>query len=102
MRWKPDIKQIMTGTEHKTIQDAIAADIVSAIPVIGAVSDFLRILDSDTRPQKALQSIDFITEPIPLITPTNTILYLDRNKLLPIPIEDIDKLFRKFSAKRKP
>lgn len=84
----------MTGTEHKTLQDAIAADLVSAIPVIGGISDFIRVLESETRPQKALQALDFVTEPIPLITPTNTILYLDRNKMLPIPLETIDKIFR--------
>lgn len=105
MKWKPDIKQIMTGTEHKTIHDAIAADIVSAIPVLGPVSDFFRLIDADTRPRKALQSLDFATSALPmsdLFTPTNTLIFLDKRNMLPIPLETIDKLFKKFSAKRNP
>lgn len=103
MRWKPDFKQIMTGTEHNTIQDAIAADVVSAIPALGTVSDFFRLIDADTRPRKALQSLDLITSALPfsdLFTPTNTLIFLDKKNMLPIPLETVDKLFKTFSAKR--
>lgn len=64
-----------------SIEDAIAADLVSSVPVIGAITDFFRLLDSKSRPKKALQAIDMLTSPLPLfdfVTPTNTLLYLDK------------------------
>lgn len=94
MSWKPDTEQILIGTEHKTLEDAVAADLVSAIPIVGAISDFIRLLDADTRPRKALQAIDLISEPIPvlnIVTPTNTLIYLDKKGLLPMKLEEIEK-----------
>ncbi len=104
MRWKPDASQIIAGTEHKTLEDAIAADLFSAVPILGAVTDFLRVLDSDTRPQKALQVVDMLTEPIPIfnvVTPTNTLLFLDKKGFLPVPLEELDKPLRKLTSKRR-
>ncbi len=98
------VKNILAGNNFDSLEDAIAADLVSAIPIIGAVSDFFRVLDSDTRPQKALQAIDLITEPVPIldiVTPTNTFLYLNSKGLLPVPLEKIDDLFKPFSSKRE-
>ncbi len=97
------IKNILAGTKFDSIEDAIAADLASAVPIFGAVSDFLRVLDSDTKPQKALQILDFATEPVPilsLITPTNTLLYLDSKGLLPVKLNEAEKFFDKFSPKR--
>lgn len=98
------LNEIFAGTNHERIEDAIAADLVSAIPVIGAFTDFLRVLDSETRPQKALQMIDTLTEPVPIlniVTPTNTVLYLNEKGMLPVNLERIDSLFKKFSSKNK-
>lgn len=91
------LKNILTGTDFDRIEDAIAADLVSAIPIIGAASDFMRLLDSESRPQKALQAIDLITSPLPIVdvfTPTNTLLYLDKRGLLPVKIERIEEIMK--------
>lgn len=96
------IKQIISGTEHETLEDAIAADLVSAIPLFGAASDFMRLLDSETRPQKALQAIDMLTEPVPIfnaLTPTNTLLYLDKRGVLPVKLDNIDSIFSMLKKK---
>ena len=90
-------KNILIGTEHNTIEDAIAADLVSALPIVGAMTDFFRLLDSESRPQKALQALDMIAEPVPiinLITPTNTLVYLDKRGLLPFKLEKIDEIIK--------
>ena len=90
-------KKILVGTEHNTIEDAIAADLTSAVPIIGGITDFFRLLDSESRPKKALQAIDMLSNPLPfsdLVTPTNTLLYLDKKGLLPVKLEKIDELFK--------
>lgn len=90
-------KKIMVGTDFNTIEDAIAADITSAIPVIGGITDFLRLLDSESRPQKALQALDMLTSPLPfsdVVTPTNTLIYLNKRGLLPFELERIDEILR--------
>ncbi len=90
-------KNILIGTEHDTIEDAIAADLTSAIPIIGGITDFLRLIDSESRPKKVLQALDMITSPLPLsdvFTPTNTLLYLDKKGLLPFELEKIDEIMR--------
>lgn len=87
----------MVGTEFDSIEDAIAADLVSSVPVIGAITDFFRLLDSESRPKKALQAIDMLTSPLPLfdfVTPTNTLLYLDKRGLLPVKLEKIDDMMK--------
>ena len=92
---KEKLKKIFTGTEHESIEDAIAADLVSAVPIVGALSDFFRLIDSESRPQKALQALDLITSPIPVVdafTPTNTLIYLDKRGLLPMKLDKIDKI----------
>jgi len=99
-----DFKKLMSGTDFDTIEDAMAADLVSAIPLIGTISDFSRLLDSETRPQKALQALDMITSPIPLfdlVTPTNTIIYLNKKGLLPVELEKIDNIFKNLLNKRR-
>lgn len=92
------IKNIVVGTKFDRIEDALAADIVSGIPVIGAVSDFFRLLDSESRPQKALQALDMIASPLPVIdifTPTNTLIYLDEKGFLPVKLDKIEELSEK-------
>lgn len=91
------IKQILTGTEHDSIDDAIAADLISAFPIIGGITDFFRLLDSESRPQKALQAIDLITSPLPfvdIITPTNTLIYLDKKGFLPFKLDKMDEMIK--------
>lgn len=91
------VNKILTGTEFDRIEDAIAADLVSSLPIVGAVSDFMRLIDSESRPQKALQALDMIAEPVPiinLVTPTNTLLYLDKKGVLPVRLEKIDSIMK--------
>ena len=90
-------KKILIGTDFDSIEDAIAADLTSAVPIIGSITDFLRLLDSESRPQKALQALDMITSPLPfsdIVTPTNTLIYLNKRGLLPFELERIDKIMR--------
>lgn len=90
-------KKVMVGTDFDSIEDAIAADLVSALPIVGAVTDFFRLLDSESRPQKALQAIDMITSPLPFVdfvTPTNTLLYLDKRGFLPMKLEKIEDMMK--------
>ena len=87
----------MVGTDFDSIEDALAADITSAVPIIGGITDFLRLLDSESRPQKALQVLDMITSPLPfsdIFTPTNTLIYLNKKGLLPFELERIDQMMR--------
>ena len=104
MRWKPDVEQIMRGVEHTTLEDAIAADLVSGLPFIGAITDFLRLVDSGTKPRRALQALDLITSPIPVLdqlTFTNTILYLDKKGMLPVELDKINSLTEKLIPMRR-
>lgn len=97
-KWKPDIEQIMRGVEHETLEDAIAADLVSGIPFVGAVTDFLRLIDSGTKPRRVLQSVDLLSSPLPfsdVFTPTNTIAYLDKNGILPFKLDELNTLTEK-------
>lgn len=98
-------RNILVGTKHDSIEDAIAADLVSALPIIGAVTDFFRLLDSESRPKKALQAIDMLTSPIPfvdLITPTNTLFYLDGKGMLPFELKKIDDMMKFGKIPTKP
>lgn len=90
-------RNIISGSNHEKIEDAIAADLVSALPIIGSISDFLRLIDSESRPQKVLQALDLITSPIPVadvFTPTNTLLYLNKKGALPFDLEKLDKIMK--------
>ena len=91
------LKKVLVGTDFDSIEDAIAADLTSAVPIIGGITDFLRLLDSESRPQKALQVLDMITSPLPfsdVFTPTNTLIYLNKKGLLPFELERIDQMMR--------
>lgn len=95
---KQKLNNILVGTDFDSIEDAIAADLVSAVPLIGGVSDFLRLLDSESRPQKALQAFDMLTSPLPfadIATPTNTLVFLDKRGMLPVKLDKIDSLLKK-------
>ncbi len=104
MKWKPDVEQIMRGVEHETIEDAIAADLVSGLPFIGAFTDFLRLIDSGTKPRRALQALDLVTSPVPILdqlTFTNTLLYLDKKGMLPVELDKINLFTEKLLPMRR-
>lgn len=73
-----DIDRVLFSSDHNSLNEAIIADLVSAIPIVGAVGDFFRSVNANTERKRVLQILDLITEPLPLITPTNTLLYLDK------------------------
>lgn len=104
MRWKPDVEQIVRGVEHATLEDAIAADLVSGLPIVGAFTDFLRLVDSGTKPRRALQALDLITSPIPILdqlTFTNTIIYLDKKGMLPVELDKLNLFTEKLLPMRR-
>jgi hypothetical protein len=93
------LNEILIGIEHETLEDAIAADIISAVPVLGGLSDFFRLMETEKRPRKLLQAVDLITSPLPgsdLLTPTNTLIFLDKKGMLPVELSKISGLFDKF------
>ena len=71
-----DISRVLFSSDHNSLNEAILADLVSALPVVGEIGDFFRAVDSRTERQRVLQIFDLISGPLP--TPTNTILYLDK------------------------
>lgn len=76
-----DINRVLFSSDHASFEEAVAADIVSALPIIGGVSDFFRAADADTQRKRVLQILDLLAEPLPIInvlTPTNMLLYLDK------------------------
>lgn len=97
------IDNIVSGTKHDSLEEAIAADIVSSLPVAGIISDFVRVTNSKTRPRRTLQTFDLISSPIPimdLFTPTNSLIYLNDNGKLPIKLEEIDEFINSIKSPR--
>lgn len=76
-----DINRVLFGSDFETVEEAIAADLLSGIPVLGGIGDFFRVTNADTKRKRALQMLDAISGSIPVIgqlTFTNTLLYLDK------------------------
>ena len=87
------LKRIALTTEHEDILEAILADLGDALPIVGDIGNLFKSMDAvkkDKTMAIVLQSIDFVGGLIPvvgdifdLITPTNTILFLEKDlKLL--------------------
>ncbi len=76
-----DIDRVLFSSDQASFNEAVLADLVSALPVVGPITDFVRAINADTRRKRALQVLDLIAEPLPIInilTPTNMLLYLDK------------------------
>lgn len=71
-----DIERVLFSSDHNSLNEAILADLVSALPVVGEIGDFFRAVEANTQRKRVLQIFDLISGPLP--TPTNTILYLDK------------------------
>lgn len=86
-----DINRVLFASDFANIREAIAADIVSGIPIIGEITDFLRVTNADTKRKRSLQFLDALTDPIPIlgqITFTNTLLHLDKEGKIDLKVVD--------------
>lgn len=81
-----DFNRVLFGNDFSDIHEAILADIVSSIPIIGELTDIVRVSNADTRRKRTLQTLDTITGPLP--TPTNTLLFLDKQGTINLGIVD--------------
>lgn len=85
-----DIERVLFSSDHNSLHEAILADIVSALPVVGEIGDFFRAVEAKSERKRVLQIFDLISGPLP--TPTNTILFLDKTGKIDLRfIEDIIK-----------
>ena len=98
-------KRIAFGYDHKDIIEAITADILDVVPIVGDVSNTIRVRNMakaqpDT-PAARRQLLDAVIGNIPIIgdifdllTPTNTINFLDKQikAVKPEPLKLIDEL----------
>ena len=89
-RYGEEFCNILFGAEHKSLREAILADIIDTLPIIGDISNFFRVVDAANNPDIAVrrrataQLIDLMLGALPgpigtildIITPTNTIAYL--------------------------
>lgn len=71
-----DLERVLFSSDHASLNEAILADIVSALPVVGEIGDFFRAVEAKSERKRVLQIFDLISGPLP--TPTNTILFLDK------------------------
>ena len=90
-------RDIFMGTNHTRLSDAVAADLVDVIPLAGDFSNVLRIQDAARRGGEfskrrlPVQLVDFIGGALPdpiggiidLLTPTNTLGYLESKGISP-------------------
>jgi len=83
------LKRILFSAEHDSFAEAILADLVDAIPILGDLTNVMRVKDAMDKnlPDRTvlLQLGDLVGGIIPvvgdifdIITPTNTITYLLR------------------------
>ena len=85
------IWNIVSAAQHDRIEDALLADLVDILPVIGDFANAARIRDAvENAPERVVltQAIDMIGGILPvagdifdIITPTNTINYFLRKKI---------------------
>jgi len=85
-----DIERVLFGSDHASLNEAILADLASALPVVGEIGDFFRAVQANSERKRVLQIFDLISGPLP--TPTNTILFLDKTGTIDLSfIEDVIK-----------
>lgn len=97
-----DIDRVLFSSDHNSLNEAVLADLVSALPLIGAVGDFFRAVEANTQRKRVLQILDLIAEPLPIInqlTPTNTLLFLDKTGK--IDLSFLEDLIRTASVVKK-
>lgn len=101
-------KEILVGTGQDELRQAIAADLVDIIPLVGDAANVLRIQDASRKggdfPRKRIsgQLVDFIGGAIPVIgdifdalTPTNTLSWLEAHGISPTDAQTVFETLRK-------
>jgi hypothetical protein len=83
---KVNINKVFTSTKHDTLLEATLSDIVDAVPIVGDISNAIRVKDAIERQDDlatAMQTIDTLAGLVPvygdivdILTPTNTVLYI--------------------------
>lgn len=90
------VRDIIIGSDQRELLDAIVADVVDIIPIVGDASNVMRIRDAASRGAEfakrrlPTQVIDLVGGVLPdpiggifdMVTPTNTINYLERTGAL--------------------
>lgn len=87
----PRAKEVLIGTTHDELIDAVTADMLDIIPAVGDFVNAMRIIDAGKKGKThakrriPVQMVDFIAGAVPkvgaiadAITPTNTVTYLAR------------------------
>ncbi len=100
------IKSVLFDYKHDKLIDAVVADLVDIVPWVGGISNGERTrrarVAGDDKAFK-LQLIDTIAGSVPyigtildIITPTNTIIFLNEKAdlKLPLPVEDIANILK--------
>ncbi|MCD6199449.1 MAG: hypothetical protein J7K15_12925 [Deltaproteobacteria bacterium] len=82
--------RILTSSKHDSLAEAILADLIDALPIIGDITNLLRVMDAIERKDDlvlALQAGDLlgglppiIGEIFDILSPTNTIAYIMRKR----------------------
>lgn len=78
--------QVLMGVNHSTLSQAIVADIIDTLPVVGEVTNVSRIKQSEEPSRRFLQGFDLALEAIPppfgkiadILFPSNTLWYIDQ------------------------
>lgn len=77
--------QTLFGVNHETLPQALIADLVDIVPILGEVSGVTRVRLSDSKQRRFLQGLDLAVDAIPVIgpiadilLPANTLMFLDR------------------------
>lgn len=77
--------QVIFGVNHTTLPQALIADLVDAIPILGEVSGVTRVRLSDSKQRRFLQGLDLAIDAVPVIgpiadvfLPANTLMFIDR------------------------
>lgn len=98
------VRRALLTSEHDSLGEALLADIVDVIPVVGDLANAARVSDSMQREDEnkdirtAMQFIDAVVGVIPgigdiadVLTPTNTLYYIG-SKILPPPEKLLPKV----------
>ncbi|MCZ7404269.1 MAG: hypothetical protein O8C67_04970 [Candidatus Methanoperedens sp.] len=78
--------QVVMGVDHTTLSQAILADIIDALPIVGEVTNVSRIRQADDSSRRFIQGLNLSLDSIPppfgkiadAFFPANTISFIDK------------------------